>query len=86
MLEQIWLIPAITFTSFWLILFFGKRLPYAPHVGVAIACHAVLAASIGTLAPAFFALLWCFIRGPAFVCFITMRHHKRDYVEIPAQH
>jgi NADH-quinone oxidoreductase subunit L len=27
-LEHIWVIPAITFTSFWLILFFGKRLPF----------------------------------------------------------
>jgi hypothetical protein len=32
-------------------------LAYAPHVGVAIAVHALLAASIGTLAPAFFALV-----------------------------
>lgn len=32
-------------------------LAYAPHVAVAIAVHAVLAASIGTLAPAFFALV-----------------------------
>jgi MFS family permease len=32
-------------------------LAYAPHVGIAIACHALLAGSIGTLAPAFFALL-----------------------------
>ena len=27
MLENAWVIPAITFASFWLILFFGKRLP-----------------------------------------------------------
>ena len=27
MLEYAWVIPAITFTSFWLILFFGKKLP-----------------------------------------------------------
>ena len=27
MLENAWVIPAITFTSFWLILFLGKRLP-----------------------------------------------------------
>jgi NADH-quinone oxidoreductase subunit L len=27
MLENVWFIPAITFVSFWLILFFGKRLP-----------------------------------------------------------
>ncbi len=32
-------------------------LAYAPHVGVAIAVHALLAASIGTLAPAFLALV-----------------------------
>lgn len=32
-------------------------LAYAPHVSVAFTCHALLAASIGTLAPAFFALL-----------------------------
>jgi branched-chain amino acid transport system ATP-binding protein len=32
-------------------------LAYAPHVSVAIAMHALLAASIGTLAPAFFAML-----------------------------
>src|SRR4051794_38975267 len=28
MLEQIWVIPAITFVSFWLILFFGRRLKF----------------------------------------------------------
>ncbi|MEA3019144.1 MAG: hypothetical protein QOI47_668, partial [Actinomycetota bacterium] len=27
MLTYAWVIPAITFSSFWLILFFGKRLP-----------------------------------------------------------
>lgn len=32
-------------------------LAYAPHLAVAVAIHAVLAASIGTLAPAFFALV-----------------------------
>lgn len=32
-------------------------LAYAPHVAVAIGVHALLAASIGTLAPAFFALV-----------------------------
>src|SRR5436190_2371832 len=32
-------------------------LAYAPHVAIAFGCHALLAASIGTLAPAFFALL-----------------------------
>lgn len=32
-------------------------LAYAPHVAIAIGVHALLAASIGTLAPAFFALI-----------------------------
>jgi hypothetical protein len=32
-------------------------LAYAPHVAIAVAMHALLAASIGTLAPAFFALI-----------------------------
>lgn len=32
-------------------------LAYAPHPGVAVAVHALLAASIGTLAPAFYALV-----------------------------
>jgi Na+/phosphate symporter len=32
-------------------------LAYAPHVAVAVAMHMILAASIGTLAPAFFALV-----------------------------
>lgn len=32
-------------------------LAYAPHVSIAIAVHGLLAASIGTLAPAFFAML-----------------------------
>ena len=32
-------------------------LAYAPHVAIAIGMHALLAASIGTLAPAFFALI-----------------------------
>jgi MFS family permease len=32
-------------------------LAFAPHVAIAIACHAVLAGIIGTLAPAFFALI-----------------------------
>jgi hypothetical protein len=32
-------------------------LAYAPNVAVAIAMHAIIAASIGTLAPAFFALV-----------------------------
>jgi len=32
-------------------------LAYAPHVAIAVAMHALIAASIGTLAPAFFALI-----------------------------
>jgi MFS family permease len=32
-------------------------LAYAPHVAIAIACHALMAGSVGTLAPAFFAML-----------------------------
>jgi MFS family permease len=32
-------------------------LAYSPHVGIAIGVHAILAASIGTLAPAFYALV-----------------------------
>ena len=36
MLENIWVIPALTFTSFWLILFFGKRLPKGgAEIGIA---------------------------------------------------
>ena len=35
MLSNIWIIPAITFTSFWLILFFGKRLRFGgSEIGV----------------------------------------------------
>ncbi len=36
MLENAWIIPAITFVSFWIILFFGKRLPRGgSEIGVA---------------------------------------------------
>ncbi|MDP9451874.1 MAG: NADH-quinone oxidoreductase subunit L [Actinomycetota bacterium] len=36
MLESIWVIPAVTFASFWLILFFGKRLPkHGAEIGIA---------------------------------------------------
>ncbi|MBW3575275.1 MAG: hypothetical protein KY450_10460, partial [Actinobacteria bacterium] len=36
MLEHLWVIPAITFTSFWLILFVGKRLPKrGAEIGIA---------------------------------------------------
>ncbi len=35
MLESIWVIPAVTFASFWLILFFGKRLPkHGAEIGI----------------------------------------------------
>src|SRR5688572_28290992 len=46
MLEQAWVIPAITFTSFWLILFFGKRLPKGgSEIGV-LAVGATLVLSV----------------------------------------
>src|SRR5687768_2762834 len=46
MLENAWVIPAITFTSFWLILFFGKRLPRGgSEIGV-LAVGATLLLSI----------------------------------------
>ena len=46
MLELAWVIPAITFTSFWLILFFGKRLPKGgSEIGV-LAVGATLVLSI----------------------------------------
>ncbi len=32
-------------------------LAYAPHVSIAVLCHAMIAGSIGTLAPAFFAMI-----------------------------
>ena len=36
MLTHVWIIPATTFVSFWLILFFGKRLPRkGSEIGVA---------------------------------------------------
>ncbi len=36
MLENAWIIPAITFASFWLILFLGKRLPkHGAEIGIA---------------------------------------------------
>jgi NADH-quinone oxidoreductase subunit L len=49
-LENIWVIPAVTFVSFWLILFFGKRLPrHGSEIGVGalalvfvLSCVAVL--------------------------------------------
>ncbi len=46
MLENAWVIPAITFTSFWLILFFGKKLPKGgSEIGV-LAVGATLVLSI----------------------------------------
>ena len=37
-LNNFWLVPAIPFASFWLILFFGKRLPgKGAEVGVGLA-------------------------------------------------
>ena len=37
MLEHVWIIPALTFASFWLTLFFGKRLPGGGwQIGVAL--------------------------------------------------
>ncbi|MEA3018576.1 MAG: NADH-quinone oxidoreductase subunit [Actinomycetota bacterium] len=46
MLTYAWVIPAITFSSFWLILFFGKRLPRGgSEIGV-LALGACLALSI----------------------------------------
>ena len=49
MLENAWIIPAITFTSFWLILFFGKRLPKGgSEIGVfAVGATLVLALVAG---------------------------------------
>ena len=37
-LRNAWIIPAIPVASFWLILFFGKRLP---HKGSEIGSHAI---------------------------------------------
>jgi NADH-quinone oxidoreductase subunit L len=49
MLENAWLIPAITFASFWVILFFGKKLPRGgSEVGV-VAVGATLVLSIVAL-------------------------------------
>ena len=46
MLGNAWVIPAITFTSFWLILFFGKRLPRGgSEIGV-LAVGATLVLSV----------------------------------------
>jgi NADH-quinone oxidoreductase subunit L len=49
MLEQIWVIPAITFVSFWLILFFGRRLRFGgSEIGlVAVGACLVLSSIAG---------------------------------------
>src|SRR5919109_278473 len=49
MLEQIWIIPAITFVSFWLILFFGRRLKFGgSEIGlVAVGACLVLSSVAG---------------------------------------
>jgi NADH-quinone oxidoreductase subunit L len=49
MLEQIWVIPAITFVSFWLILFFGRRLKFGgSEIGlVAVGACLVLSSVAG---------------------------------------
>ena len=49
MLENAWVIPAITFVSFWLILFFGKRLPKGgSEIGLlAVGATLVLAVVMG---------------------------------------
>ena len=47
MLENIWVIPAVTFTSFWLILFFGKRLPKrGAEIGIAALAVAFALSSV----------------------------------------
>jgi NADH-quinone oxidoreductase subunit L len=46
MLEHVWVIPAITFVSFWLILFFGKRLPFKGHEIGLLAVGATLVLSL----------------------------------------
>jgi NADH-quinone oxidoreductase subunit L len=49
MLHHIWIIPAITFSSFWLILFFGKKLPrHGSELGV-LAVGLTLVLSVVTL-------------------------------------
>ncbi len=49
LLENVWIIPTIPFVSFWLILFFGKRLPGRGHeIGIASVVAAfVLACMVG---------------------------------------
>jgi NADH-quinone oxidoreductase subunit L len=46
MLENIWVIPAITFASFWLILLFGKKLPFKGHEIGLLAVGATLVLSV----------------------------------------
>lgn len=49
LMENIWIIPAIPFVSFWLILFFGKRLPGKGHeIGIlSVSAAFVLACAVG---------------------------------------
>src|SRR4051812_22013542 len=47
MLELAWLLPAITFTSFWVILFIGKRLPRGgSEIGVLLVGVTLVLASV----------------------------------------
>ncbi|HUF32224.1 MAG TPA: NADH-quinone oxidoreductase subunit L [Acidimicrobiales bacterium] len=48
MLENAWIIPALTFMSFWLILFFGKRLPkHGSEIGVGVLAVAFALSCVG---------------------------------------
>jgi NADH-quinone oxidoreductase subunit L len=48
MLENVWVIPAITFVSFWLILFFGKRLPRGgSEIGILAVGVTLVLSSVG---------------------------------------
>ena len=52
MLENAWLIPVIPVVSFWLILFFGKRLPMKGAeigVGALILCFALSVVTLGAV-------------------------------------
>src|SRR5215211_7647379 len=47
MLELAWVLPAITFTSFWVILFIGKRLPKGgSEIGVLLVGVTLVLASV----------------------------------------
>ncbi len=53
MLENVWIIPALTFVSFWLILFFGKRLPKGgSEIGILFVGAALALSDARTLSPA----------------------------------